>query len=456
MRSTSDISAALRHDNVRLHIEYRAPDSLTAPFRKTKSHPQRQIKELAAAIERWGFLVPVTVTDDYEIVRGHAGVAAAKLLGLRQVPVIRLSHLTEAQQRLFALFDNRITAEGTIILEEVSLEIADILKLDPDTVITDSGFSYAELDAANGLTRTNELDDLADVPPPRREPTSRLGDLWRLGEHRILCGDSTDPEAIKSLVGARRVRALISDCPYNLNIPGVVSGKGRVRHDNFVMASGEMSEEQFTDFLVRFFEAAKPTLEDGALALAFMDWRHIVQLIAAGAASGLSYRQLLVWEKSSPAMGRPWRNGHELIGVFKHGDAPHVDNVQLGRFGRNRSNVLHYPGANVLTKGRRRALELHSTVKPIALIADLILDITNPGDLVLDSFGGSGTTLMAADAMGRLACLCELDPRYVDVTLERWQAKAGTEPILDATGETLSDVREDRRHGATEADNVSA
>lgn len=451
MRSSSSSAPLAAHDNVRLFIEYRAPDSLAAPFRQTKSHGTRQIRKLAAAIDRDGFNVPVLVTDGFEIVSGHARVAAAKLLGLGLIPVIRVSHLSRAQARLFAIFDDKIATEGSLNLAMVKLEIDDVLLEEPDAVITDSGFEIAEIDALNGLTRTNELDDLDDAPAPRGDPVSRLGDLWRLGEHRLLCGDATDPEVIARLVGDRPVRAILTDAPYNLKIPGVVSGKGRVRHEDFVMASGEMSDEQFVAFLVRFFEAAKPRLIDGALVLVFMDWRHIAQLIAAGEAAGFSYRQLLVWAKSSPTMGAPWRNGHELIGVFKHGDAPHVDNVQLGRFGRNRSNVLHYPGANVLTKGRRRALESHPTVKTISLIADLILDITNPGDLVLDSFSGSGTTMMAANAMGRLACLCELDPAYVDVALERWLAKSGEQPILDETGETFDAVRAARSGGDGEA-----
>jgi DNA modification methylase len=217
-----------------------------------------------------------------------------------------------------------------------------------------------------------------------------------------------------------------------------------VKHDNFVMASGELSPSEFQDFLSSFIAAAKPHLLDGALAMLFMDWRHIADLITAGTSQQLTHRQLLVWEKSNPAMGAIWRNAHELIAVFKHGDAPIIDNVALGKFGRNRSNVLHYPGANVPTKGRRRALELHSTVKPIALIADLILDVTKPGDLVLDLFGGSGTTLMAANAVERDACLCELDPRYVDTIIERWTYRIGEEAILEASGESWSDVRSAR------------
>lgn len=441
-----------RYDNVRLHVEYVEIGCLRAGRRKTKQHSARQIKKLAAAINRTGFNVPVMVDDDLSIISGHARVAAAKLVGLATLPIIRMSHLDPEQQRMFAIFDNKIASEGTIDLDAVRLELSEIVIAAPDIEISDSGFEVAEIDAMNGLHRTQELDDLDDDPEPASEPISRLGDVWILGRHRVICGDATDPSVIETLTAGRSVRAVIADCPYNLKIPGIVSGNGRVKHDNFVMASGEMSRDEFTDFLARSIVAMKPHLMDGALALLFMDWRHVGELLAAAEREKLKYRQLLVWAKSNPAMGALWRNAHELIGVFKHGDAPNVDNVRLGKFGRNRSNVMHYPGANVPTKGRRRALELHSTVKPIALIADLILDITEPGDLVLDCFGGSGTTLIAADAVERDAYLSELSPGYVDTIVARWMRKAGKEATLEATGESWTEVRAARMIDALEVD----
>lgn len=440
-----------RHDNIRLHVEYVEAARLRADQRPTKKHSARQIKKLAASIDRLGFNVPVLVDDDLQVISGHGRIAAAKLIGLDTLPVIRIAHLDAQQRRLFAIFDNKVATEGTIDLEAVRLELAEIVIADPELDLTDSGFEIAEIDAMNGLARTNELDDLDDDPEPPTHPVSRVGDLWLLGRHRLICGDATDAAVIDALVAGRRIRALISDPPYNLAIPGVVSGKGRVKHDNFVMASGEMSHDEFIDFLSRFLAAAIPHLVDGAMALLFMDWRHIAELLRAGETQGLVHRQLLVWAKSNPAMGALWRNAHELVAVFKHGDAPYVDNVQLGKFGRNRSNVLHYPGANVPTKGRRRALELHATVKPVALIADLILDVTNPGDSVLDCFGGSGTTLIAADAVARDACLAELDPRYVDTIIERWLRKSGQPVTLAATGETWEMVRDARLAEAMEA-----
>ena len=447
---SSSTALAGRFDNVRLHVEYVDRSSLRADFRRTKLHSSRQLKKLASSINRSGFNVPVLVDDNLSVISGHARVEAAALVGLDKLPVIRMSHLDTEQRRLFAIFDNKVASEGTIDLEAVRLELSEIVIAVPDIEITDSGFEIAEIDAMNGLHRTQELDDLDDDPLPPRYQVSVVGDVWLLGRHRLICGDATDPNVIDTVVGDRKVRAVIADCPYNLKIPGVVSGKGRVKHENFVMASGEMTRDEFVDFLGRSIAAMKPHLIDGALALLFMDWRHIGELLEAAEREALGYRQLLVWAKSNPGMGALWRNAHELVGVFKYGEAPSVDNVGLGRFGRNRSNVLHYPGANVPTKGRRKALELHSTVKPIALIADLILDITDPGDLVLDCFGGSGTTLIAAEAMGRDACLSELDPAYADTIVLRWMRKAGDAVILEATGQTWGEVYKERNDETVE------
>ena len=443
-----------RFDNIRLHVQYVSIMALVDGFRPTKTHSARQLKKLAQAINTFGFVVPVVVDENLQIVSGHARVAAAKRIGLREIPVIQISHLSRDELRLFAVFDNKVAIEGQLDLDAIRLEFEDIVLESPELDLASSGFEIAEIDAMNGLTRTSSLDDLDEEPVSKAAPVSRAGDLWLAGRNRILCGDATDPASIARLMDGLAARALITDSPYNLKIPGVVSGKGRMQHDNFAMASGEMSEGQFIAFLSSFIEAAKPHLQDGAIILAFMDWRHIRELLAAGAAAGIEYRQLLVWAKSSGAMGSLWRNSHELIAAFKHGTAPNVDNVQLGRFGRNRSNVLHYPGANVFSKGRRRALELHPTVKPVALIADLILDITEPGDIVLDSFGGSGTLLIAANAVDRLAYLCEIAPGYVDATLDRWIRKTGDQPILAATGQTFDELVAKRGASQLEAEYV--
>lgn len=441
-------------DAVRLFIEYKEPSGLTPAARPTKWHTAGQVKQLAAAIDRNGFNVPILVDDADRVVAGHARLDAAKSLGLTRVPVIKIAHLSDEQLRLFAIFDHKFTSAGELDVEAIRLELEEISIAVPTLDLTDSGFALAEIDAMNGLHRTNQLADLDDdgrcQPGP---PVSRLGDLWRMGRHRVICGDATDAAVIARLVGDREVRALIADAPYNLRIPGVVSGKGAVRHVDFAMASGEMSADAFVAFLGRFFAAAQPTLIDGALLFVFMDWRHLAELTIAARAAGLDHKQTLVWIKSNPGLGGLYRNAHEMIGVFKHGDASYRNNNEMGRYGRNRSNTLHYPGVNTFGKGRRKALELHPTVKGVALIADLILDCTAPRELVLDSFGGSGTTAIAADAVDRDACLCELDPGFVDTTLERYRAKTSIEAILVETGQSFAEVKAARSAPVPEGEN---
>jgi DNA modification methylase len=238
--------------------------------------------------------------------------------------------------------------------------------------------------------------------------------------------------------------------PYNVKIEGNVSGQGRHRHRDFAMATGEMDYDGFVDFLTAAVAAAKPHLIDGALALLFIDWRHVGEMLEAGRRSSFEHKNILVWAKDNAGLGSLWRSQHELIVAFKHGDASHVNNVQLGVHGRHRSNLLQYPGMNSLTKGRSKALKLHATVKPVALIADLILDVTNRGDFVLDPFGGSGTAIIAAEKTGRRALLCEIDPGFVDVSVARWEALTGQPARLNATQQTFAEVRAERmeaRHG---------
>ena len=436
-------------DGVQLLIEYVMLAELSIAARQIKCHPVRQIKKLATSIGRSGFNVPMLVDENLRIVAGHARFAAAGLLCLEKVPVIRIGHLTSEQLSLFAIFENKVATEGEIDLDAVRLVLDEVSIQVPDIDISDSGFDVAEIDKLRGLHAVQQYDEMDVRVVPKAAPVSRLGDLWHLGRHRLTCGDATDPLLLAQLIGDRRVRALLADPPYNLRIAGSVSGKGAVKHANFQMAVGEMDDAEFRAFLTRFLAAAQPHLLDGALAFVFMDWRHIAELITAARSLGFEYKQLLTWIKSNGALGGLYRNAHELVALLKHGDASHVDNVRLGRYGRNRTNVLHYPGANVPTRGRRRALDTHPTVKPAAMIAELILDVTKPGELVLDSFGGSGTTLMAAEATGRDACLCELEPGYVDATIERFQTRTGIEVVHAATGQTFNRVRDERSNSAS-------
>lgn len=452
MRSKSDLLTSASRPNfdaIRLHIEYADPAKITISRRRHHKHNKSLIKKLAAGIDRTGPVLPVIVDEMFGLVLGHDRLEAMLALGLSLVPVIRVAHLTEEQIQLFGLFEEKIAKEFEWDDDALALTFTELRLAEPELNLSDSGFSIGEIDARLGHVKTKALNDLDDVhePDSKGEPISRRGELWQCGRHFVLCGDSTDPAVIENLLGGTPVAQVIADLPYNLPTKAFSSGA----HGDFKMGAGEMSAEEFTRFILRFFMAALPHLREGALLYAFMDWRHIVQLIVGAEAAGLNYKQLLVWVKSAPGMGSFYRSAHELVGVFKYGDAPALNNIELGKHGRNRSNVLSYPGV-MSSGGRGKALAIHPTVKNLALIADLMLDASAPGDAILDSFGGSGTTMIAAEKMDRVAYLCELAPRYVDVTLKRWRSLGLGEPVLVETGQTFPEVALERQTPPTDSE----
>jgi DNA modification methylase len=428
---------------IQLQIEQVPTERLGFATRQVKTHSKSYIAKLAAGIGRVGFLVPMLVDEHYGVVSGHARLAAARELKLAQVPVVRIEHLTPEQLRVFALFENKIVSESEFDEAALNLEFEELRLSSPELNLTDSGFAIGEIDALAGRVQSAKLDDLDRVieRDPKGPAVSQPSDIWLCGRHRLICGDATDAEVIEELVDGAVIHQLITDPPYNLPTRAF-SSTGI--HGDFGQARGELDEAQFTAFLASFLEVAKPHMADGALIYAYMDAKHISELLAAGRGVGLDYKALLVWVKSgSGGQGSFYRSGHELVAIFKHGKGAYRNNIQLGRFGRNRSNVLQYPGITA-TAGGKRALKLHPTVKNVAMIADLMLDASAPGDNILDCFGGSGTTLIAAEKTDRTAFLCELSPAYVDVIVERFDT-LGSEPArLASTGQTLAEVRAER------------
>jgi DNA modification methylase len=273
---------------------------------------------------------------------------------------------------------------------------------------------------------------------------SQRGDLWCLGSHRLLCGDARSPEAYAKLLGDTKVDLVFTDPPYNVRIDGHVSGLGRVQHREFAMASGEMTEDEFTQFLKATLGAAVNVSRDGALHYVCMDWRHLFETLSAGRALYDSLLNICVWNKDNGGMGSFYRSKHELVMVFKVGTAKHTNNVELGRHGRNRTNVWDYAGANTFRQGRLDELSMHPTIKPVALIADAIKDASKRSDTVLDPFCGSGSTIVAAEKTGRQACGLEIDPKYIDVAVRRWQLFTGKSAVLDGTTASFEEVTEQR------------
>lgn len=412
-------------------IEYIAPSSLTPYAHNARKHSKKQIRQIADSIEAFGFNAPVLINGYNVLLAGHGRVEAAKLLGLETIPCLRLDHMDEAQQRGFLLADNRIAEDATWDEELLADELGELLNL-PDLSfdIGVIGFSVAEVDALIEGTSPEEPDNPADdVLPETAALRCHPGDIWQLGVHRLICGDALDPDVIATVMDGDQARVVFTDPPYNVPIDGHVGNSGRTRHREFAMASGEMTPDEFTAFLSGAFHNLAAHSVDGAIHLICMDWRHQQEILRAGEAVYTELKNLVVWVKDNGGMGTFYRSRHELIFAFKHGTAPHVNSFELGQHGRYRTNVWNYRGVNTLKVGRMDELALHPTVKPVQMIADALKDLSGRGEIVLDSFAGSGSTLIAAEKTGRAARLCELDPIYCDRILARWEAYAKDEAV---------------------------
>lgn len=364
---------------------------------------------------------------------------------------MRADHLSEPQRRLLAIADNKLSEGAKWDYEALLLELSEIEILAPEIDLTSSAWTVPEIDALYGRQRTEELSECDELGQVERVAVSRLGDRWRLGRHLLGCGDARDAEFLYTLMGGDAARILLSDPPWNLKIEGVVSGKGKNKHAAFAMAAGEMSKSEFVTFLADFLRVSQSHLVDGALLYVFMDWRNLDALLVAACERALEQKNLLVWCKDHGGLGLLYRSQDELIALFKHGDAPHLNNIRMGQHGRNRTNVLFYPGANSFGRGRDAALAAHPTSKPVSLLADIMLDATAPGELVLDPFGGSGSTLIAAERTCRTACLVEFDPVYVDGIIRRFEKLTGQAAVHMDQGRTFAEIALDRAIAAQEA-----
>lgn len=414
--------------------------------RNARKHSKAQIQQIAASIQRFGFTNPVLVGDDDEIIAGHGRVEAAKKLGLTSVPTLRLSHLSPEERRAYILADNKLALNAGWDSELLAIELQALVDLDFDMAVT--GFSVAEIDFALDGAREGDPDAKSvledDVTIVTGEPVTRRGDVWILGRHRLICGDAREPSDYAALMPGERADLIFTDPPYNVPIDGHVTGLGKLRHREFAMATGEMSEAAFTAFLIESLAPSAGACRNGAIAFVCMDWRHMGELLAAGKAVFSELKNVCVWNKTNGGMGTFYRSKHELVFVFKVGDAPHTNTFGLGDSGRYRTNVWDYAGVSSLGAGRKEALEMHPTVKPTALVADAIRDCTKRGDIVLDAFGGSGTTLIAAEMCGRSARLVEYDPLYCDTIVRRYQAYTGKAAVLARGGSSFEDVASER------------
>jgi len=419
-----------------LTIAYRAIGELVPDPRNARTHPRRQIAQIGASIRAFGFTNPILADEDGRLIAGHGRLLAARELGLGEVPVIELAGLNDTQKRALRLADNKIALNAGWDLEILKLELAELSVPEIDLDLSLTGFASGEIDVI--LAGSPDPDDEV-IPPVPVAPRTRPGDIWRLGEHRIGCGDGRDLAFLRAVVGeGATIDAAFLDPPYNVKINGHANAKGR--HREFAMASGEMTTAAFRTFLTETLSACEQVSRGGAVHFVCMDWRHLEDLLEVGGAVYTALLNMCVWNKSNAGMGSLYRSKHEMVCVYRVGDLPHTNTVELGRHGRNRTNVWDYPSVNSLKGSRREDLDLHPTVKPVALVADAICDVTRQGELVLDIFLGSGTSLIAAERVGRAFRGLDIDPAYVDVAITRWEQLTGrsAELIRRADEETAA------------------
>lgn len=422
------------------NVEWLPIGELKPNPKNARTHSQKQINKIRRSFKAFGPLNPILVDEENVILAGHGRAEAARQEGLTHLPVLRFCHLTEAQKRAYIIADNRIAADAGWDREPLALELGELFELLPlkGSDVTLTGFEVAKIDLL--IADFSDAPKASDIlPPVPGNPTARPGDLWHLGSHRLLCGDARHFCSFERLMVGASAAAGFCDPPYNVPVK-TIGGRGRIRHPEFAFASGEMSSTDFRKFLrVTLGNGAKVS-RPGAVHYACIDWRHVSDLIAVGRELYDAMLNLVVWNKTNAGQGSFYRSQHELIGVFAVAGDAYRNNIELGRFGRNRSNVWTYPGVNTFGQGRLGALRSHPTVKPTAMVADALLDCTARGDVVLDQFAGSGTTILAAEKIGRKAYGIEFEPRYVDVAIMRWQDATKRDAVLVNDGRSFAEI----------------
>lgn len=425
-----------------LNVE-NVPISSIKPYKNNpKIHNNKQVQQIMNSITEFKFTSPILIDENNEILAGHGRLLAAQKLGLTEIPAINLLYLTEAQKKAYRIADNKLTENGKWDFDLLKVEFQDIEKLNIDFSLDITGFDTPELDIifdTDLTTKEIKLDEKANSVPfiPEDEILSKEGDIWQLGNHRIICGNSLEKSVYEKLLEYKKADMIFTDPPYNVKVEGHVCGNGKHHHKEFAMASGEMSENEFQEFLTKNFTLLKEFSKDGSLHYICMDWRHVKEIILAGSVYD-DFENLCVWNKSNGGMGSLYRSKHELIFIFQNGLNQHLNNIELGKHGRYRTNVWDYPGVNNF--GDNDNLKFHPTVKPVEMVKDAILDVTKRNGIVLDAFLGSGTTLIAAEKSNRICYGIELEPLYVDTTIRRWQDLTKKSAVHIQTGKTYEEL----------------
>lgn len=412
----------------KLKIDY-IDITLLKPYkRNAKIHSKKQIAKIIQSVKTFGVVTAILVNKNYEVIAGHGRLEALKELGYTKIPVIMLEHLSEAQVRAYRLADNKIAQDATYDEELLKIELQELI-ISNEVVITDTGFDIAEIDEividgyGEPKDKSDKADEIEDVN--KIEKKVNVGDLWKLGKHLLLCGDSLKVESYEKLMGNEKTTLVLTDAPYNVKIQGHVCGKGKTKHREFAMASGEMSDDEFENFVCNFMTNLIQFSKNGSLHYLFIDWRGLRIFLNSGAKFYSDLKNICIWNKILGRMGNLYRSQYEAICVFKNGTSPHINNVELGKNGRYRTNVWNHKGVGVTNPKSLELLKLHPTVKPVGLLHEILLDASAPNDIVLDCFGGSGSTLIACEQAKRNARLIEIDPQYCDVAIYRWEKLTG-------------------------------
>ena len=430
----------------------RSPLELIPNLRNPRDHSPRQIKQLKRSIGKFGFVSAIVTDSAGHVIIGNARTLAAIQLGLTTIPTINVDHLNEPEKRALALTDNRLAETSKWNDKILGEELQALSSLNLDFGLDITGFEMGEIDFRIENATSLSKDDYeieVELDPISGPPVSKPGDLWILGDHRLVNGSALDEGAFDTLMNGDKAAMVFTDPPYNVPVSGHVSGNGDTKHREFAMASGEMTKIEFVRFLLLVFELLIRHTVSGSIHFCCMDWRHCEDILAAAKAVYSELKNICIWVKSNAGMGSFYRSQHELIFVFKSGSQPHQNNIQLGRHGRHRSNIWNYPNANAFGKTSEEGplFKLHPTVKPVKLIADAIMDCSSRGEIILDGFVGSGTTIIAAERTGRRCFGIEIDPLYVDIAIRRWQAYTGESALHGVSGIAFDSLSAEANHG---------
>jgi hypothetical protein len=423
-----------------LTVERVAIDSLRAADPPVRRHPKKQFKKVCRSLEAFGQVTPIPVTPDGEIIDLELVWRALEANGAAYVNVIVVAGKSPEEISALRLALNRTASDGMWDDKNLRVVLQNLLDCNFDLDIP--GFDAPEIDHYLNLDapQANVEENGSDIPPVAATAISKPGMIWSLGDHRVGCGSATDLTFVSRVLCGRTANVCFVDAPRNIKVDGSIAGRGRRRHREFIERAGDLSTDEYFALLRDSLLVLKRNSAPAALIYSCIDWRHVIEMTVAGHACDMPLYAICVRTNTNGGMCGIYRNEHEFVCVFEAGAERPLDNVELGRHGRNRTTVWSYAGMSSFGKKRGELLGTHPTVKPVAMIADVLRDVTKRGQIVLDTFLGSGSTLMAAQETGRACCGVESNPLYVDVAIRRWQNATGRDAVLVMTGEPFNAV----------------